>query len=222
MTPNDRFDPDVQRYLDGERVAGMNQEDIEQADRFAKAIHEYGSSVDTPDARVDMVVMEAVRARDLARQKGSFLQWLVRPSQLQVRPALLAAASIALIALGAATVFLLPGGGGGGGGGGAGPAGGDLAPTVLVRFELRAPEATSVTLAGSFNEWSADRVELKQNTATGVWSGTIPLQPGRHEYSFVIDGEAWLPDPMAHAQVDDGFGQVNSVIVVGPRGVVRS
>jgi len=31
-----------------------------------------------------------------------------------------------------------------------------------------------------------------------------------------------VPDPTAHAQVDDGFGGRNSVIIVGPKGLVRS
>jgi hypothetical protein len=213
MTGRARFHPDVQRYLDGEHVEGLAQPDIEEADRFATAVFEFGAGVEIPDARVDAAVMEAIRARASSRREGSFWQWLVQPNSVRIRPALLAAASIALVALGAALVSLLPR---------TGPPVADAVPTVLVRFELRAPAASRVTLAGSFNAWSSDRIELQQNTATGVWSGTIPLRPGRHEYSFVIDGETWLPDPMAHAQVDDGFGQVNSVIVVGPRGVVRS
>ena len=212
MTGRDRFHPDVQRYLDGEPVEGVAQRDIEEADRFAKAVLEYGASAEAPDARVDAAVMEVVRAR-VSQREGSFWQWLVQPNLVRIRPALMAAASIALVASGAALVSLLPR---------TSPTVADAVPTVLVRFELRAPEAMRVTVTGSFDQWSGDRVELQQNTATGVWSGTIPLTPGRHEYSFVIDGERWLPDPMAHAQVDDGFGQVNSVIVVGPRGVVRS
>jgi hypothetical protein len=37
-----------------------------------------------------------------------------------------------------------------------------------------------------------------------------------------VDGRRWIPDPAAHAQVADDFGQRNSLLVVGPRGVVRS
>lgn len=214
MTAEDSFSPEIQRYLDGERVEDLQDEARMQADHFDRAIQEYTSGLDVPDARVDMAVMRAIRARESVGRTQSFWRWLVQPSQVRIRPALLAAASIALLALGAAMVVLLPGGDA--------PSTRAAAPAVLVRFELRAPDATTVTLAGSFNEWSADRVALQRNPATGVWSGTIPLRPGRHEYSFVIDGETWVPDPSAHAQVDDGFGQVNSVIVVGPRGVVRS
>jgi 1,4-alpha-glucan branching enzyme len=56
----------------------------------------------------------------------------------------------------------------------------------------------------------------------GVWSVTVPLPVGEHRYEFVVDNRRWVPDPTAHSQVDDGFGGRNSVIVVGPKGLVRS
>lgn len=214
MTARDRFDPKVQRYLDGERVEGLTPRDTEKADRLVHAMLRYASDLEAPGAEVDAAVMAAVLAKQRARNPQSVWRWLLQPSAIRVRPALLAAASIALVAAGAALVSLLPRG--------AEPTGRATAPTVLVRFELRAPNASRVSLTGSFNDWKADRIELERNEATGMWTGTISLVPGRYEYSFVIDGEQWMPDPTAHAQVDDGFGQVNSVLVVGPRGVVRS
>ena len=56
----------------------------------------------------------------------------------------------------------------------------------------------------------------------GIWSVTVALPIGEHRYEFVVDQTRWVPDPTAHAQVDDGFGGRNSVIVVGPKGLVRS
>ncbi len=94
--------------------------------------------------------------------------------------------------------------------------------TVLVRFEVTAPDAGRVALAGSFNGWSDTSTFFGRDPETGVWSVTVPLAPGQHEYLFVIDGDRWIPDPEAHALVDDGFGNMNSILVVGPRGVVRS
>jgi 1,4-alpha-glucan branching enzyme len=96
------------------------------------------------------------------------------------------------------------------------------AGTVLVRFELVAPQAGRVALAGSFNNWNDSTILFSESSETGRWAVTVPLPPGEHEYLFVVDGERWIPDPEAHAQVDDGFGNLNSMIVVGPRGVVRS
>ena len=44
------------------------------------------------------------------------------------------------------------------------------------------------------------------------------LPAGQHEYMFVVDGERWVPDPLAGRYVDDGFGegQQNSLLIVRP------
>ena len=76
-------------------------------------------------------------------------------------------------------------------------------------------------MAGSFNQWNAAALPLVR-TAAGTWVATIPLAVGEHRYQFVVDGSRWIPDPAAPSQVDDGFGGTNSVIVVGPKGLVRS
>jgi hypothetical protein len=41
----------------------------------------------------------------------------------------------------------------------------------------------------------------------------VPLEPGRHEYAFVVDGERWLADPAAPTTGGD-FGTPNSVVTV--------
>ena len=94
--------------------------------------------------------------------------------------------------------------------------------TVLVRFELSAPDAHDVSLAGSFNRWDAPGIPLRRSTVPGLWTVTVPLPVGEQQYLFLVDGNRWIPDPTAPAQVDDGFGRRNSVIIVGPRGVARS
>jgi 1,4-alpha-glucan branching enzyme len=92
---------------------------------------------------------------------------------------------------------------------------------VFVRFELVAPGARTVSVAGSFNGWRVDALPMVRGAA-GLWSVTVPLPVGEHRYEFVVDQTRWVPDPTAHSQVDDGFGGRNSVIVVGPKGLVRS
>ncbi len=42
----------------------------------------------------------------------------------------------------------------------------------------------------------------------------VPVPPGVHEYSFVVNGTEWRPDPLANSQVDDGFGRTNSLVMV--------
>ena len=48
----------------------------------------------------------------------------------------------------------------------------------------------------------------------GIWSIIKPLTPGRYEYKFVVDRNTWIEDPNALDRVDDGYGGVNSVLIV--------
>jgi hypothetical protein len=77
-----------------------------------------------------------------------------------------------------------------------------------------APDATSVAVAGSFNDWSLDRHPLKR-LKNGDFQLALELEAGREfEFRFVIDGvrweSAWNADKYVwcdHAQCE------NSVIV---------
>jgi 1,4-alpha-glucan branching enzyme len=84
---------------------------------------------------------------------------------------------------------------------------------VTVRFVLVAPDARQVTLAGTFNQWDPQATPLVRAGATGVWTATLTLPAGQHQYAFVVDGARWVPDPGAPA-VDDGFGRRNSVLTL--------
>ena len=86
---------------------------------------------------------------------------------------------------------------------------------VLVRLVVLQPEARTVDVAGDFNGWDPTRTPLEQ-TPTGAWTVTIPLQPGRYEYMVVVDGTQWVGDPFAVEQTDDGFGSRNAVLDVRP------
>jgi len=175
----------------------------EQLDR---ALTRYAAAITAPGSGLDAAVMARLRAA--APRRPGVLAWLLAPRQVRVRPIVLAlAAALAMFIWWSGQLREpVPTGAG----------------TVLVRFELLAPDASSVSLAGSFNAWSPAAITLARSATPGLWTVTLPLQPGSHEYLFVVDGGRWIGDPSAHAQVDDGFGQTNSVIVVGPRGVVKS
>ena len=83
-----------------------------------------------------------------------------------------------------------------------------------VYFPFYAPEAKSIAIAGSFNQWDYRKDTLIGPDKHGVWSITLPLPAGRYEYLFVINGEKWELDPGA-PPVDDGLGGRNSVVVIG-------
>jgi 1,4-alpha-glucan branching enzyme len=79
-------------------------------------------------------------------------------------------------------------------------------------FKLRAPEAVQVFVVGCFNDWDATANPLDRD-ADGNWSCTMFLEPGTHEYRFVVDG-AWWDDPLATMRIPNDFGCENCVIVV--------
>ena len=81
-----------------------------------------------------------------------------------------------------------------------------------VSFELVKPDAKSVCVAGSFNDWKPERAPLAQAT-NGRWVGDLTVKPGRYEYLFVVDGQ-WIPDPNAKESVQNPFGGRNSILGV--------
>ena len=87
--------------------------------------------------------------------------------------------------------------------------------TVFVRLVVVEPGASTVQAAGDFTGWNPARTPLER-MSNGAWTVTIPLEPGRYEYMFVIDGEQWIGDPFAVEQTDDGFGSRNAVLDVRP------
>jgi len=85
--------------------------------------------------------------------------------------------------------------------------------TVLVRLVLVHPDARSVAVAGDFNGWDAERSPLMRSES-GIWTAMLPLNEGRYHYMFVVDGQQWVPDPLAEETSLDGFGARNSVLDV--------
>lgn len=88
------------------------------------------------------------------------------------------------------------------------------APTVLddgvVEFRIRAPGATRVTIAGSFNGWDPFMTPLEES-ASGVFSRRLRLPPGEHLYYFAVDG-ARVADPQNEEQRWHRDGQPVSVV----------
>ena len=74
-----------------------------------------------------------------------------------------------------------------------------------------------MTVAGTFNQWDQNAAPLVPAGTDGVWTASLALPVGQHQYAFVVDGQRWVPDPTAPA-VDDGFGRRNSVVAVTPQG----
>jgi len=214
MRDRDVFGADAHRYLDGEPFGELSGAEFAAADRLVAEAREYAQRLGNLDPALDEAVMAAVRDRVPSRQHGR-LDWLLAPRTVRVRPVWAAVLAVAAaLVVWFAPRASVPAGQGA-------PSVRTATDTVFVRFELAAPQARSVSVAGSFNGWRVGALTMSR-TAGGVWSATVALPVGEHRYEFVVDSTQWVPDPTAHAQVDDGFGGRNSVIVVGPKGLVRS
>lgn len=84
-------------------------------------------------------------------------------------------------------------------------------------FELQLPNrATSVSVAGTFNNWNKDADPMASSADGKVWRKLSRLAPGRYQYKFVIDGSNWVVDPKAKKNEDDGNGNVNSILTLLP------
>jgi 1,4-alpha-glucan branching enzyme len=83
---------------------------------------------------------------------------------------------------------------------------------VPVRFEFTDPTATTVCLAGTFNQWQPEAKTL-HSSGVGNWWKETALAPGTYEYCLVVDGQ-WMPDPLAKESVPNPFGGRNSILKV--------
>ena len=62
---------------------------------------------------------------------------------------------------------------------------------VAVEFVADCPLATTVSVAGTFNNWAVDKDMLKKDKKTGLWTAKMSLAAGDYEYKFVCDGKNW-------------------------------
>jgi len=91
----------------------------------------------------------------------------------------------------------------------------DARGLTRVQVVLRAPAARRVTVVGDFNGWDSRADTMTRDAATGLWSHTLALRPGRHVYAFVVDDSVWMRDPRGPEAADEDFGRPGSVLLVG-------
>jgi hypothetical protein len=90
-----------------------------------------------------------------------------------------------------------------------------LKATAERQFTILVPTARSVAIIGDFNDWDPASGRMQRLSEEGLWSITLPLRAGRHEYQFLVDDTLHVPDARAPRTSSD-FGSVNSVITVVP------
>jgi serine protease AprX len=83
-----------------------------------------------------------------------------------------------------------------------------------IVFVYHDDEARSVSLAGDFNGWNEGANPL-QRDASGLWLAKLQTPPpGTYQYKFVVDEKRWTEDPSNGLKRSDGFGGLNSVLVL--------
>lgn len=196
------MDGRLQAYLDGEvSLEALPAElrlEAEAWEGLLEAVRKTAAAGAPADLEAGVMArIHGERWRALA----SWFVWLVRPRPIRVSP-LAAAAAAALLLL----AVLRPWG----------PVPSDReVRQVYVQFTVEAPQAESVSLVGDFSDWQPS-IPLTDPDGDGIWSGRVALEPGVHEYMFVIDDSEWVTDPNAGSYNDDGFGQQNAVVAVAP------
>lgn len=213
MNKRTAMNEEVRAYLDGERtLESLSDGARAEAEMWDRTLADLRTPVGpAPDWIEDSVMAEIAGAPTqptLAPTASTeTVSWWRRPVQIRVTPlhGLLTAAVVA-------GLIFIPRGG---------PGAAPPTDTIYVQFVLEAPGATSVAVAGDFSEWEGVHT-LDDPDGDGIWTGRVPMDPGVHQYMFVVDGADWVTDPQAERYADDGFGNRNAVIAVGPVPQVNS
>lgn len=87
-----------------------------------------------------------------------------------------------------------------------------------VVFYFDSTSARSVSVAGDFNGWEyrpeQPRAVIMKKNEAGVWQAAAEVPPGRYQYKIVVDYQTWITDPYNTNTIDDGTGNINSLLVV--------
>ncbi len=200
---------DLHRHLDGDvPLDRLDQETRREAQAWERLLGAFRAEAPPAPAPpwLESRVMAEIEALPEPGVLGRAARWLLRPRPVRVSPLAVgfaAAALAAVVLFGVRVPDLFHGP----------DRAGDVAGIVYVQFALDAPGATSVAVAGDFDEWEG-AFALEDLNGDGIWSGRVPIRPGVHAYMFLVDGSTWLTDPRAERYAEDGFGNRNAILAV--------
>jgi hypothetical protein len=196
---------DLRRYLDGElEWKDLPEELRSEAAAFERILENLDRDKVTLPPRVRSVVMARIRAAADSPWRRLW-RWAIAPRLSPLGATLAAMAvltAIWLLPMRRSESPKLP----------------QTATVSTTRFVFVGSDIRRVAITGDWIHWDPEGIPLSSPGNDGLWVADIMVPPGLHHYVFVIDGTEWRPDPNA-SQVDDGFGQRNSVLFVPPQQV---
>lgn len=75
------------------------------------------------------------------------------------------------------------------------------------------PRASSVQIAGDFNNWQPAATAMERVGDSGVWQAKLKLPHGTYRYRLVVDGQ-WQQDPYNERTELNPYGELNSVVEI--------
>lgn len=200
---------DLTRYLDGElRREDLPPELLARAEAFERLFAGLREEQVKASPHLREAVMWRVRSLPAPPWRRVWV-WISTPRPIRVSPL---AGALALAAGAVLMLSVRPR-----------PSGEPALPPLTAatsakaRFVFIAPGAQSVAVTGDFVDWNPEGIPMQDREGRGVWVAEVDLTPGVHHYVFIVNGSELVTDPNA-SEVDDGFGQRNSVLLVPPRG----
>lgn len=76
-------------------------------------------------------------------------------------------------------------------------------------FSFTDHAAQRVELVGDFTQWQQRPISMRKKSG-GLWSASVNLEPGRHHYRFMVDGQ-WRDDPECEMFVSNPYGGQDAV-----------
>ena len=196
------------------------RDDREGLDPYMQWIVDEARRPVTLDPSLRARILDAVRLEPVPR-RPSLLAWFTEPREFAIPPIASLALAAGLVGIGIISGHLInrdgrqsteqvpPAAVGN-------PQLPDSLAARTIRFVLVAPEADRVSLVGDFNQWDPAATPLARDEQKDTWTAYVPLRPGLHTYSFVLDGQHFVADPSAPMAPDDGYGHKSSVVIVRP------
>ena len=83
---------------------------------------------------------------------------------------------------------------------------------VTLKYQPLTAGKHEIYVAGDFNDWKPDQYRMKEKD--GFYYLELKLPIGEYAYKFVVDGN-WIYDENAEEFREDGFGGINSILIVG-------